>query len=116
MRHCSSCNIARQCLDKQQQYKKSAEGDRPWCNGVSPHCTFMEKIMSEFTANTASREIQRLSKMCVDNNHIEQSLYDKYQVKRGLREPSGKGVLTGLTEISTVNGSKEIDGANANHI
>jgi len=70
----------------------------------------MEKIMSEFTANTASREIQRLSKMCVDNNHIEQSLYDKYQVKRGLREPSGKGVLTGLTEISTVIGSKEIDG------
>ncbi|MCR5226107.1 MAG: citrate/2-methylcitrate synthase [Eubacterium sp.] len=66
--------------------------------------------MSEFTANTASREIQRLSKMCVDNNHIEQSLYDKYQVKRGLREPSGKGVLTGLTEISTVIGSKEIDG------
>ena len=66
--------------------------------------------MSEVTASTASREIQRLSKMCVENNHIEQSLYDKYQVKRGLREPSGKGVLTGLTEISTVIGSKEIDG------
>ena len=66
--------------------------------------------MTELSSNTAAKEIQKLSKLCVENNHIEQSLYDKYQVKRGLREPSGKGVLTGLTEISTVNGSKEIDG------
>ena len=29
-----------------------------------------------------------------------ESLYDKYEVKRGLRDLNGKGVLTGLTEIS----------------
>ncbi|MBO4863586.1 MAG: citrate/2-methylcitrate synthase [Eubacterium sp.] len=66
--------------------------------------------MAEYSANTAAREIHKLAKLCVDNNKIEPQLYDKYHVKKGLREPSGKGVLTGLTEISTVHGSKEIDG------
>ena len=66
--------------------------------------------MSEMTATTAAREIHKLAKLCEEHNHIEADLYDKYQVKRGLREQNGKGVLTGLTEISTVNGSKEIDG------
>ena len=66
--------------------------------------------MPEYTATTAAREIHKLSKLCTKNNKIDPSLYDKFHVKRGLREPSGKGVLTGLTEISTVNGSKEVDG------
>ena len=66
--------------------------------------------MSEYTSNAAAKEIIKLSKLCEENNHIEAQLYEKYHVKKGLREPSGKGVLTGLTEISTVNGSKEIDG------
>lgn len=66
--------------------------------------------MTEYTAATASKEIHKLAELCKDNNHIEPELYDIYQVKKGLREPSGKGVLTGLTEISTVNGSKVIDG------
>ena len=66
--------------------------------------------MTQYTANTAAREVHKLAKLCEENNQIEPELYDKYQVKRGLREPNGKGVLTGLTEISTVNGSKDIDG------
>ena len=33
---------------------------------------------------------------------IEQELYTKYEVKRGLRDISGKGVLAGLTEIGEV--------------
>lgn len=66
--------------------------------------------MAGLSASAASREIHKLSKLCEENNYIEPELYDKYQVKRGLREPSGKGVLTGLTEISTLYGSKEIDG------
>ena len=37
------------------------------------------------------------------NNHkIDQNLYLEYDVKRGLRDAAGKGVLTGLTEISDV--------------
>ena len=66
--------------------------------------------MPEFTANTAAREIHKLSELCEKSNKIDPELYDVYQVKRGLREPNGKGVLTGLTEISTVNGSRQENG------
>ena len=57
-----------------------------------------------------TKEINHLSQLCKENNYIDPQLYDTYHVKRGLREPNGKGVLTGLTEISTVYGSKEIVG------
>lgn len=41
----------------------------------------------------------------LDNNHrIDPNLYVEYDVKRGLRDSTGKGVLTGLTEISDVVG------------
>ncbi len=66
--------------------------------------------MSFFSSGEAAREIHSLSHLCVSNNHISPELYDTYHVKRGLREENGKGVLTGLTEISTVDGSKESDG------
>lgn len=48
-------------------------------------------------------EIIELSKICSKNSLIDPSNYDKYDVKRGLRDSNGKGVLTGLTEISEVN-------------
>lgn len=54
----------------------------------------------EFSAVTP--EIYRLSKKCVENNMIDPEFYNKYDVKRGLRDVNGKGVLTGLTEISEV--------------
>lgn len=41
---------------------------------------------------------------------IEPSLYSEYGVKRGLREANGRGVLTGLTEISDVNGHRDENG------
>lgn len=49
-----------------------------------------------------SSNIVELAKICKKNN-IEPSLYTKYDVKRGLRDISGQGVLTGLTEISEIN-------------
>ena len=48
--------------------------------------------------------IKRLEKLAVHNDPIDQSLYSKYDVKRGLRDANGKGILTGLTEISDVIG------------
>lgn len=36
------------------------------------------------------------------SGQIDVGLYAEYDVKRGLRDSSGKGVLTGLTEISDV--------------
>lgn len=41
---------------------------------------------------------------------IDSNLYIEYDVKRGLRESNGKGVLTGLTEISDVVGFDVVDG------
>ena len=66
--------------------------------------------MSYASAGEISRQIHKLANICIENNHIDPNLYDVYHVKKGLREPNGKGVLTGLTEISTVNGTREIDG------
>lgn len=54
-------------------------------------------------------EIRELSKLC-KNNIIEPELYTKYEVKRGLRNLNGKGVLTGLTEISEITSSKTVNG------
>ena len=55
-------------------------------------------------------EINVLTKKMTDNSIIDPSLYSKYNVKRGLRDLDGKGVLTGLTDISTIIQNKEVDG------
>ena len=46
----------------------------------------------------------------LNNHRIDQNLYIEYDVKRGLRDSGGKGVLTGLTEISDVVAFDVIDG------
>ena len=52
-----------------------------------------------------------LTELCYKNSNIEPSLYEKYDVKRGLRDLSGKGVVTGLTEISEIqSGTVDEDG------
>lgn len=55
-------------------------------------------------------EIEELALKCEKNNEIEKELYTKYEVKRGLRDLNGKGVLAGLTNISDVCASKIMDG------
>ncbi len=52
----------------------------------------------------------KYSKVCVDNNAIDAGLFDEYGVKRGLRDKNGKGVLSGLTNISLIKSSEEVDG------
>ena len=51
-----------------------------------------------------------LVKNCMVSGSIDQRLYVKYDVKRGLRDSDGRGVLTGLTEVSDVVAMEE-DGA-----
>lgn len=41
---------------------------------------------------------------------IDLNLYQEYDVKRGLRDSTGKGVLTGLTEVSDVSGYRLVNG------
>lgn len=50
--------------------------------------------------------ISDLAKKAEDSTRIAPSLYEKYDVKRGLRDLNGKGVLAGLTEISEINSGK----------
>lgn len=57
-----------------------------------------------------SNEIYNLSELCVKNTSIDPELYNKFEVKRGLRDLDGNGVLTGLTEISSIRSFKTIDG------
>ena len=47
---------------------------------------------------------------CMKSGAIDLNLYQEYDVKRGLRDSNGKGVLTGLTEISDVTGYRVVDG------
>lgn len=46
--------------------------------------------------------VENLNIELLKNHRIEKELYTKFDVKRGLRDSNGKGVLTGLTEISDV--------------
>lgn len=55
-------------------------------------------------------ELEKYKQMCLDEGAIDLSLYTKYSVNRGLRDLNGKGVLTGLTEISEIQSKKNVDG------
>lgn len=55
-------------------------------------------------------EIEDLTEICKEHSSLDLSLYGKYDVKRGLRDVNGKGVLAGLTQISNVNATKIEDG------
>lgn len=55
-------------------------------------------------------KFQDLVDYCMVSGAIDQNLYNEYDVKRGLRDANGKGVLTGLTEISDVKGYRNKDG------
>ena len=48
--------------------------------------------------------------ICLENDNITEELYQKYSVNRGLRDVNGKGILTGLTNISQIVSKKDIDG------
>ncbi len=48
--------------------------------------------------------------LCLANDSIPEELYEKYSVNRGLRDINGKGVLTGLTNISEILSFKDVDG------
>ena len=55
-------------------------------------------------------EMEELTNICVSNSKMDISLYGKYDVKRGLRDINGKGVLAGLTQVSSIFSTEEVDG------
>ena len=54
--------------------------------------------------------VTELAELCKNNMGIDSTLYTKYDVKRGLRDINGKGVLAGLTDISEIRSYSEVDG------
>ncbi len=52
--------------------------------------------------------IKELAEKSTSNNNIKPDMYLKHNVKRGLRDLDGKGVVSGLTEVSCIN-SRKID-------
>ena len=66
--------------------------------------------MRDLQFSEITPEVLKLSRMCTDASQIEQELYYKYDVKRGLRDLNGKGVLAGLTEISEICSKELKDG------
>ena len=64
-----------------------------------------DKVLLENTP-----QILELSEKSEKTNIIDRELYTTYDVKRGLRDLSGKGVLAGLTNISDIIAFKIVDG------
>ena len=54
--------------------------------------------------------VEALAALCRSNSRIDPALYRKYDVKRGLRDINGQGVLAGLTNISDIISRKETGG------
>lgn len=57
-----------------------------------------------------SEKMEILNTELLKNHRIDKELYEKYDVKRGLRDSNGKGVLTGLTEVSDVCATDSVAG------
>ncbi len=49
--------------------------------------------------------IERQCELCIESDAFSPELYSKYDVKKGLRDSQGNGVIVGLTRVSQVDGS-----------
>ncbi len=54
--------------------------------------------------------VEKYTSICLENCKIDPELNVKHKVFRGLRDLDGRGVLTGLTEISDIISRKTVDG------
>ncbi len=64
----------------------------------------MLKTRFEDILASNDKKIEQLSEKALASDIISNELYEKYNVFRGLRDNKGVGVITGLTEISEMNG------------
>lgn len=59
-------------------------------------------LSGETFSNPTSKLMEDLSLLMEQNNQIDPELYTRYNVKRGLRNADGTGVLVGMTEVGDV--------------
>ena len=67
--------------------------------------------MSETNYSQIAPIIEDLAKKSQKASYINPELYSIYNVKRGLRDINGRGVLVGITDISEVNATKRVGDA-----
>lgn len=67
-------------------------------------------MLNEMDKKDRDGRLEDLVRYCMISGAMDLNLYQEYDVKRGLRESDGKGVLTGLTEISDVVAFKTVEG------
>ena len=68
------------------------------------------EMMEREELETSRVDLKELERRLNENPRINPNLYVEYDVKRGRRDSAGKGVLTGLTKISDVNGHQLVNG------
>lgn len=59
---------------------------------------------------TESREFKRYVFMATDNSKITSEFIEKHDIKRGLRNTDGTGVIVGATKVSEVSGYEIVEG------
>ena len=64
--------------------------------------------MSDYAA--IEKEARIFTEECVTNNRIDPALFAQYDIKRGLRDKNGNGVLAGITNISRIDAFEMRDG------
>lgn len=82
-------------------YRRDPEKKIPTEGGIDLDNKSMMQLGEEL-----NEKFDNLVDYCMVSGAINLDLYNEYDVKRGLRDSNGKGVLTGLTEISDVRGHR----------
>lgn len=67
-------------------------------------------IMHNKKKEMIDEQIESLAKIVEKNSYIAPELYEKYNIKRGLRNPNGTGVLVGITKVASVIGYDTVEG------
>ena len=92
-------------------YRKKHEGaSKNGTRGADLLRPRMKGVLRMSIYSEIKPEVRMFAGMCVENSKIDPELFVKYDVKRGLRDLNGKGVLTGLTNISEIISSKTVTG------
>ena len=66
--------------------------------------------MKQYKKDELNRYTQEYSDLCYANDTIDDVLFNQHHVYRGLRDKQGHGVVTGITNISRVDGRQIVDG------
>ena len=70
----------------------------------------VDRKQREDAVMVGNEYFQKQAEVCIANDNIPAELYTKFDVKKGLRDKDGKGVITGITNISRVDGFVNMNG------